>query len=103
MAFKHSVDLKIFKALVDDNRLEIMELLKDGERCGCELLEALSIGQSTLSHHMRILCDAGLVDSRKEGKWMHYSISAEGAAKARETMEKYTACPSNANTKKCCK
>ena len=90
MAFKHNRGIKIFKAPADDNRLEIMELLIRVPNCGCELLEELKIGQSTLSHHMRILCEAGLVDSCKEGKWMHYSLSAEGCAQARMLMEHYT-------------
>lgn len=80
---------KIFKALADENRLEIMEILIDGEKCGCELLKALKIGQPTLSHHMHILCDAGLVDSFKKGKWTHYSISAEGSAQLMRLVEKY--------------
>ena len=90
MAFKHNDELKIFKDLADDNRLEILELLMSGEKCGCELLEALRIGQSTLSHHMHILCEAGLVDACKVGKWMHYSLSAEGSAKIRALIERYT-------------
>ena len=48
------------------------------EKCACKLLEALQCTQPTLSHHMKILCDSGLVVGRKEGKWMYYSISAEG-------------------------
>ena len=63
MAFKHKEGIKVFKALADDKRLEIMELLISGQKCGCELLDELKIGQSTLSHHMRILCEAGLVDA----------------------------------------
>ena len=90
MAFKHNTEIKIFKALADDNRLEIMELLMEGAKCGCELLEELQVGQSTLSHHMHILCEAGLVDSCKSGKWMHYSLSAEGSALARALIERYT-------------
>ena len=68
----------IFKALGDENRIRILKLLHDGEKCACKLLEELNIGQSTLSHHMKILCDAGIVTGRKEGKWMHYSICCEG-------------------------
>ena len=69
----------IFKALGDENRIRILKLLHGGEKCACKLLEELNIGQSTLSHHMKILCDAGIVTGRKEGKWMHYSICCEGA------------------------
>ena len=102
MAFKHDEGIKIFKALADDNRLEILELLISGEKCGCELLEALNIGQSTLSHHMRILCEAGLVDAFKEGKWMHYSLSAEGSAQFRSLTERYTLSPDKARRYKKC-
>ena len=68
----------IFKAFADENRIQILELLRDGERCACMLLEEMKITQPTLSHHMKILCDSGIVVGRKEGKWMHYSISADG-------------------------
>ena len=64
----------IFKAFADENRIQILELLRDGERCACRLLEEMKITQPTLSHHMKILCAAGIVVGRKEGKWMHYSI-----------------------------
>ena len=106
MAFKYNEGIKVFKALSDDSRLEIMEILMSGAKCGCELLEKLKIGQSTLSHHMHILCDAGLVDPCKEGKWMHYSLSIEGSARARAVMEEYTLSPEQASCYKkcdCCK
>lgn len=86
---KHMDAVRTFKALADDNRLEIMRLLIEGEKCGCVLLEALEIGQPTLSHHMRILCDSGLVNARKKGTWMHYSISKEGALKIRNMVDHY--------------
>lgn len=69
--------VKQLKAMGDENRLRILHMLSGGELCACRLLEDLSIGQPTLSHHMKILCDSGLVNARKEGKWMHYSISKE--------------------------
>jgi len=65
----------ICKALGDPNRLEIVQMLSDGEKCGCKLLERFEITQPTLSHHMRILVDCGLVMDRKEGKWHHYSLN----------------------------
>lgn len=83
-------DVKLFKALSDENRLAILKLLQDGEKCGCILLEALKITQPTLSHHMRILCDSGIVESYKEGKWMHYSLSLEGSKKLQQVVEYYT-------------
>lgn len=66
---------EICKALGDSNRLKIIKLLTDGEQCACELLEAFQITQPTLSHHMKILSETGLVSGRKEGKWTYYSIS----------------------------
>ena len=73
----------VFKALGDENRIQILKLLHNGEKCACKLLDALNISQPTLSHHMRILCDAGIVSGRKEGKWMHYSICCEGVRELR--------------------
>ena len=73
---------KIFKALCDPNRVHIMHLLKEGEKCACHLLDVLHIGQSTLSHHMKILCESSLVSARKEGKWTHYSINKEALKQA---------------------
>ena len=73
---------KRFKAFCDENRLKILEILQGGEKCACELLERLSMGQSTLSYHMKILCESGVVENRQEGKWTHYHISAEGSAQA---------------------
>ena len=102
MLSKRNEEIKIFKALADDNRLEIIDILMSGAKCGCELLDKLKIGQSTLSHHMHILCDAGLVDACKEGKWMHYSLSAEGSARARAFMESYTLSPEMACSYKKC-
>lgn len=67
----------ICKALGDPNRLQIVQLLSDGEKCGCKLLEAFDITQPTLSHHMKILCECGLVRDRKEGKWHHYSLDMD--------------------------
>lgn len=65
----------ICKALGDSNRLQIIQMLSDGEKCGCKLLEAFEITQPTLSHHMKILCECNLVNDRKEGKWHHYSLN----------------------------
>lgn len=67
----------ICKSLGDTNRLQIVQLLTKGELCACKLLENFNITQPTLSHHMKILCDCGLVKSRKEGKWSYYSLDCE--------------------------
>lgn len=79
MTSKHIAAARIFKAFSDENRLRILELLRSGEKCACKLLEDLQISQPTLSHHMKLLCDSGVVKGRKEGKWVHYSIDPAGA------------------------
>ncbi len=72
----------IFKAFCDENRIRIIKSLRSGEKCACRLLEEIDVTQPTLSHHMKILCEAGIVVGRKEGKWTHYSISKRcGAGK----------------------
>ena len=80
----------IFKAFCDENRIRILNLLTTGEKCACKLLEELNITQPTLSHHMKILCDSGVVVGRKEGKWMHYSISTKGVKKAKKYLSSIT-------------
>ncbi len=77
----------VFKAFCDENRIKILNILSTGEKCACRLLEALSVTQPTLSHHMKILCDAGVVKARKDGKWMHYSLSSEGLSVAEEYLK----------------
>ena len=66
-----------FRALGDENRLRILALLKERELCAGDLLKSLSIVQSTLSHHMKILVESGLVTCRKQGKWSYYSVNAD--------------------------
>lgn len=62
----------IFKALADETRLKIVKLLSSDEMCACQLLENFNITQPTLSYHMKILCDSGIVKGRREGAWMYY-------------------------------
>ncbi|MEA4841898.1 MAG: metalloregulator ArsR/SmtB family transcription factor [[Clostridium] symbiosum] len=73
---------KVFKAFCDEKRLAILELLRSGEKCACVLIEQMEIGQSSLSYHMKILCESGIVESRQEGKWTHYKISEQGSQEA---------------------
>ena len=82
----------VFKAFCDENRVRILQLLLNGEKCACKLLEEMNITQPTLSHHMKILCDSGIVVGRKDGKWMHYSISEEGLQKAIKCLEHFDHC-----------
>lgn len=78
----------IFKAFCDENRIQILQMLQSGEKCACKLLEDMNITQPTLSHHMKILCDSGIVEGRKEGKWMYYSISKAGIETARQYLDR---------------
>lgn len=78
----------ICKALGDANRLQIIQMLSDGEKCGCKLLEAFEITQPTLSHHMKILCDCRLVNDRKDGKWHHYSLNCETLGEFKKHIKK---------------
>lgn len=64
-------------ALADETRLDILDRLKEGERCVCELTDALQTGQSRLSFHLKVLKDAGLIHDRPEGRWVYYSINAD--------------------------
>ena len=70
----------LFHALSDETRLEIMEMLRGGERCVCELTDELDAAQSRLSFHLRVLKEAGLVTDRKEGRWSYYTIVPEALA-----------------------
>ena len=82
-----------------------LRMLQEGERCACELLDELQIGQSTLSHHMKILCDSELVEDRKQGRWIYYSISEEKAEKFKEmvgSMLIVTPIDHTENQKRCC-
>ena len=92
----------VFKAFCDENRIRIIKMLRSGEKCACKLLEELNVTQPTLSHHMKILCDSGIVVGRKEGKWMHYSISAEGSETAVRVLNKLTQITCTDSDKSCC-
>ncbi|MFL5462503.1 MAG: ArsR/SmtB family transcription factor [Gemmatimonadaceae bacterium] len=69
--------IELFHALSDETRLEIIELLRKGERCVCELTDTLDAAQSRLSFHLRVLKDAGIVRDRKDGRWVHYELEPE--------------------------
>jgi len=90
MENEYENNARIFKALCDPNRLMIIEMLQSGEKCACKILEDLNIAQSTLSHHMKILCESGFVDSRRDGKWMHYSLNKERFEDAKNLLSEFT-------------
>lgn len=90
MTNNHEERAKVFKALGDERRLAVLELLQGGEQCANSITELLGIPQSTLSYHMRMLCESEIVQSREEGKWTYYSITQEGAAKAIALLKEMT-------------
>src|SRR5689334_1944530 len=76
----------LFHALSDATRLDILDMLKDGERCVCELQDALDAAQSRLSFHLRVLREAGLVTDRKEGRWAYYALAADALGEAHDVV-----------------
>ena len=78
----YTMRARVFKALCDERRQRILELLRGGEKCACMLMEAMDMPQSSLSYHMKILCDSGIVHSREEGRWTHDRISRQGSESA---------------------
>src|SRR5664279_596190 len=79
--------LNITKALADENRLRMLMALRDGELCVCQITELMGLAVSTVSKHLSILYQAGLVNARKDGRWMYYSLPAKAApAPAREAV-----------------
>ena len=78
----------LFHALSDETRLRLLDRLKDGERCVCELTDAMKTGQSRLSFHLKVLKDAGLVEDRREGRWMYYSLNAQAIEELEELVDR---------------
>lgn len=79
MENKYEKNSKILKALSDTNRLRIIDLLSCGEMCACHILENFNFTQPTLSHHMKVLIDCGLVEARKDGIWNLYKLNLNNA------------------------
>lgn len=77
----------LFHALSDPVRLQVIALLQDGEHCVCDLTDALDIGQSRLSWHLKTLTEAGLIVGRRSGRWVHYSLNVERIADARSYLD----------------
>jgi ArsR family transcriptional regulator, arsenate/arsenite/antimonite-responsive transcriptional repressor len=97
-----AVHARIFHALSDERRLRILEALRGGELCVCDLQDELGMAQSLLSFHLKALRDAGLVSVRREGRWAHYSIDSEGMAHALEAVGQLGATSSTRSLGPCC-
>lgn len=80
----------VFKALGDPKRVMIVDMLSCGELCACKILEKFEISQSTLSHHMKFLCESGIVKSRSEGKWTYYSLDEEAISRTKQFLSAIT-------------
>ena len=102
MENRYDAQARIFKALCDPRRLQILELLRGGEKCACILIDELGMPQSSLSYHMKILCDSGIVVGREEGKWTHYQISRQGSERAIELLREITASGGESAHESCC-
>ena len=81
-AIKMKDFLSLTKALADENRLRMLMALQEGEVCVCQITELMGLAMSTVSNHLSILYQAGLVNARKEGRWMYYSLPGKGAPTA---------------------
>lgn len=78
---------RLFHALSDETRLQILERLRGGERCVCELTDALDAAQSRLSFHLKVLKEAGLVSDRRAGRWMYYTLNPEELGEMADLVE----------------
>lgn len=81
---------KIYKALCDKNRVEIIKLLQAGELCACKIGDELGLAQSKLSYHMKVLCESNLVESWYVGKWTHYKLYKPGCEEAVNILKELT-------------
>ena len=93
---------RLFHALSDRTRLAILQRLRFGERCVCDLTDALDAAQSRLSFHLKVLKDAGLVSDRREGRWMYYTANSEALEEIRELVDALAAAPSAAERRSGC-
>lgn len=103
MATVYAEQAKVFKAFCDEHRLQILALLRGGDKCACKLQEQLELGQSGLSYHMKILVESGIVESHQEGKWTHYQISEKGSAYAEALLKELTMPDTVPDHPRCCK
>ena len=81
MKMNYEENAKIIKSLSDPSRLKIIDILSCGEKCACDILEHFDFTQPTLSHHMKVLIESGLVEVRKEGLWSYYYLNVKNCNK----------------------
>lgn len=93
---------QLFKALSDSRRQKILDLLHEGEKCVCILCEEMNMPQSTISYHMKALCEAGIVSGREEGKWTYYRINEAGVQKIFDVLTEVTSVISTDTVRRRC-
>jgi ArsR family transcriptional regulator len=95
--------VSLFHALSDETRLALLDQLKTGERCVCELTDAMKAGQSRLSFHLKVLKEAGLILDRRDGRWIYYSINPDAIEELEEMVDTFKhAVKSGASGNRCC-
>ncbi|HEY8256221.1 MAG TPA: metalloregulator ArsR/SmtB family transcription factor [Gemmatimonadales bacterium] len=106
MATRTSADsaraTELFHALSDQTRLSILQRLRFGERCVCDLTDALDAAQSRLSFHLKVLKEAGLVADRREGRWMYYTLNTDAFSELSDLVEAMSSVPSAAERRSGC-
>jgi|SRR5690242_15367902 ArsR family transcriptional regulator len=91
-----------FHALSDETRLRIIDMLRGGERCVCDLTDALDAGQSRLSFHLKVLKDAKLVTDRREGRWAYYALAPDAFAQLEEFVGELPSTKLSVLASRCC-
>jgi ArsR family transcriptional regulator, arsenate/arsenite/antimonite-responsive transcriptional repressor len=94
--------VQLFHALSDGTRWSILQRLRFGERCVCDMTDALDAAQSRLSFHLKVLKEAGLVTDRREGRWMYYTLNPETLSELADVIDALAAAPSPAELKSGC-
>jgi len=92
----------LFHALSDETRLEIIQRLLDGEKCVCDLTDALDAAQSRLSFHLKTLRDAGIVSDRRAGRWVYYTLDREAFGEIEEVVRSIKPSRRVATSSSCC-
>lgn len=87
--------LALFRALADETRLKVIDRLREGEQCVCDLTDVLGASQSRMSFHLKVLKDAGLVTDRKDGRWVYYALNLETLALVGRALEDLKPTPSS--------
>ena len=94
--------VRLFHALSDGTRLSILQRLRFGERCVCDMTDALDAAQSRLSFHLKVLKEAGLVTDRRDGRWMYYTLNPDTLSEVAELIDVLASAPSPAERKTGC-